>query len=244
MARLRRRPARRRGRPRVRGREVLDDGTELAALAVGEDARDLDVESVAREPVGGAEHPVRRRAPTRRARLEDHDSSACSGAAPTGERTGCARATAVTQCVEQARPGRIAATTLAWSRTSSWSALWRGVCPWALGSALPGGMRPVPPMARIAAPRTAAGLGPWLSCDSGNQSPLASSTLAARLRLHDALRHSGGVRSSTTSGPADRLSERHGDSYAPSCMSGGSPCTGFGTVNNLREPVHEPRPSC
>jgi hypothetical protein len=29
---------------RVRGLEVLDDGAELLALAVGEDARDLDVE--------------------------------------------------------------------------------------------------------------------------------------------------------------------------------------------------------
>ncbi len=43
---------------RVRGLQVLDDGAELLALTVGEDARDLDVESVAREAVGGAEHPV------------------------------------------------------------------------------------------------------------------------------------------------------------------------------------------
>jgi hypothetical protein len=42
----------------VRGLQVLDDGAELAALAVGEDARDLDVEGVAGEAVRGAEHPV------------------------------------------------------------------------------------------------------------------------------------------------------------------------------------------
>src|SRR5690606_30798997 len=43
---------------RVRGLEVLDDGPELLALARSEDARDLDVEGVAGEAVGGAEHPV------------------------------------------------------------------------------------------------------------------------------------------------------------------------------------------
>lgn len=42
----------------MRRLEVLDDGPQLPALAVGKDARHLDVEGVEGEAAGLSEHPV------------------------------------------------------------------------------------------------------------------------------------------------------------------------------------------
>jgi hypothetical protein len=88
------------------------------------------------------------------------------------------------------------------------SALWRGVGPWAAAFRNPVPCAHCPDLPRSGLLLAALG-STWgrLLAAFGipGRVPLTSSTIAALLRLFDALRHNGGLRAPTTAGPADRL---------------------------------------